>query len=85
MIGQARIDIERFDGKGDFNMWRKKMYVVLVHKKCAKALGGELSLPKNMNPTKKVKLMEIAYSLLILHLSNSVLRKVDNVDTIAKI
>lgn len=61
------------------------MYVILVHQKCAKALAGEFALSKNMSITEKVEVMEFAYSLFILHLSDSVLRKVDNTNTATKL
>lgn len=50
-MAQAKINIERFDGKSDFNILnKKKMYVVMVHQKCAKTLGGKSTLAETMPP-----------------------------------
>ena len=48
MGGSAKFKIEKFDGKGDFGMWRKKMRAILVQQKVAKALGGEQKMPSTM-------------------------------------
>ena len=73
-MGSSKVEIEKFDGRGDFNMWRKKMKAILVQQKYAKALCGEKDLPENMSATDKQDLMECAYSLLILNLADNVLR-----------
>ena len=79
------MEIEKFDGRGDFNMWRKKMKAILVQQKCVRALGGEKDFPETMSETEKEDLMEYAYSLLILNLSDNVLRQIDDEDTAAKV
>ncbi|PON96088.1 hypothetical protein TorRG33x02_080180, partial [Trema orientale] len=84
-MGTSKIEIEKFDGKGDFNMWKKKMKAVLVQQKCAKALGDVSGLPETMKPSEKEELLETAYSLLILNLADNVLRQVDEQDTAAKV
>ena len=52
-MGSSKVEIEKFDGRGDFNIWRKKMKAILVQQKCAKALGGEKDLLENMSATDK--------------------------------
>ncbi|PON64464.1 hypothetical protein TorRG33x02_273130 [Trema orientale] len=84
-MGTSKIEIEKFDGKGDFNMWKKKMKAVLVQQKCAKVLGDASGLPETMKPSEKEELLETAYSLLILNLADNVLRQVDEQDTAAKV
>lgn len=61
------------------------MHVILVHQKCAKALSGESALLKETNLAQKYEILETVYSLLILYLSDNVLRQVDNENTVAKI
>lgn len=61
------------------------MYVVLVHQKCVRALSGEGALLESMYVVGKAKVMETPCNLLILHLSDSVLRQVDEENTFAKI
>ena len=72
-MGSTKVEIEKFNGRGDFNMWRKKMKVVLVQQKCAKALGGDKEFPEDMSAKYKQDAMELAYSLLILNLADNVL------------
>ena len=52
-MGTAKVEIDKYDGRGDFNMWRKKMKAVLVQQKYAKALGGEKDLPESMSASDK--------------------------------
>ena len=84
-MGSTKVEIENFDDRGDFNMWRKKMSAILVQQKCAKALNGDKDLPETMSATNKQDLMESAYSLLILNLADNVFRLVDEEDTAAKV
>ena len=49
----AKVEIEKFDGFGDFNKWRKKIKAILVQQKCAKALNGDKDLPQTMSATDK--------------------------------
>lgn len=84
-MGSSRIDIDKFDGKGDFNMWRKKMKAVLVHQKCAKALETDKEWLSMVTDSQKQEVLETAFSLLILNLADNVLRQVDEEDTAAKV
>ena len=84
-MGSTKVEIEKFDGPGDFNKWRKKMKAILVQQKCAKALNGDKDFSQTMSATDKQDLMECAYSLLILNLADNVLRQVDEKDTAAKV
>ena len=84
-MGSSRIDIERFDGKGDFSIWKKKIKAVLVQQKCAKAISDPSEFPEVMKASEKQEIMENAYSLLILNLADNVLRQVDEEDTALKI
>ena len=84
-IGFSNIKIEKFDGRGDFSMWKKKMKVVLVQKKCAKAIGDPSEFPEVMKSLEKQEIMENAYNLLILNLADNVLRQVDEEGTALKV
>ena len=75
-MGLTKIEIERFDGKGDFALWRVRMRAILVQMKIAKALEGENGLPETMSETEKSDILEMAYSTLILHLGDKVIREV---------
>jgi len=84
-MGFAKVEIERFDGKGDFSLWRKRMKAVLVQMKIAKALEGDKGFPTTMSDADKAEALEMAYSTLILHLSDKVLREVSSETTAAGI
>ena len=72
----AKIELEVFNGKGDFMLWRKKMKAVLIQQKVGKALDE--SYPTVWTEDKKKEVDEIAFSTIILHLLDRVLRKVDD-------
>ena len=78
----AKIELEIFNGKTDFLLWRKKMKIVLIQQKVGKALD-EL-YPTAWTEDKK-KEDEIAFSTIILHLSDNILRKVDEVKSTAEL
>lgn len=54
-------------------------------KKYAKALNGEGILLGEMLDSTKIEVLKTTYSLLILHLSNNVLKQVDDVNTTTKL
>ncbi|XP_060672739.1 receptor-like protein 6 [Ziziphus jujuba] len=75
----AKLELEVFNGKGDFLPWCKKMKVVLVQMKVTKAIVGSYGV--YVIEDMKVEIDEIVMSTIILHLSNNVLRNVDDVKT----
>ena len=75
----TKFEVEVFNGKGDYLLWKKKMRVVLVQQKVAKAI--DKTYTAGTTEEKKAEIDEIALSSIILHLSDSVLRKVDTVKT----
>ena len=52
-MGVSKIKIEKFDGKGDFSMWKKKMRAILVQQKCAKAIGDPSDFQEMMKSSDK--------------------------------
>ena len=75
----TKFEVEVFNGQGDFLLWRKKMKAVLVQQKVAKAIDNTYTA--GLSNDKKKEMDEIALSKIILHLSDSVLRKVDDMHT----
>ncbi|XP_060667888.1 probable leucine-rich repeat receptor-like protein kinase At1g35710 [Ziziphus jujuba] len=75
----SKIEVEIFNRKGDFLLWSKKMRAVLMQMKVARAIDG--SFPADLLEGKRLEMDKIALSTIILHLSDSVLRKVDEVTT----
>ncbi|GKE20485.1 hypothetical protein Tco_1431997 [Tanacetum coccineum] len=74
----AKFDIEKFDGTGDFGLWRIKMRDLLIQHGCEAALEV---LSADMEAQAKAELSKKAYSAVILCLGNKVLRKVNGETT----
>ncbi|GJT52798.1 hypothetical protein Tco_0978955 [Tanacetum coccineum] len=68
----AKFNIEKFDGTGDFGLWRVKMYALLIQHGC-EALEV---LHVDMEAKTKAELNKKAHSAVILCLRNKVLREV---------
>nr|GEX04662.1 zinc finger, CCHC-type [Tanacetum cinerariifolium] len=78
----AKFDIEKFDGTGDFGLWRIKMRDLLIQHECEAALE---ILPADMKVQTKAELNKKAHSAVILCLGNKVLREVTEETTVAGI
>ncbi|KAL0415840.1 UNVERIFIED_CONTAM: hypothetical protein Slati_3415900 [Sesamum latifolium] len=66
-------NLQVFDGKSDFSIWKQKMKDILIQQKIFKAISG--TYPDNASEEKIVEDDEIAYSSIILNLSDTVIRK----------
>nr|GFA07373.1 retrovirus-related Pol polyprotein from transposon TNT 1-94 [Tanacetum cinerariifolium] len=69
----AKFDIEKFDGTGDFGLWRINMRALLIQHGCETAVEV---LPVDMEAQTKAELNKKAHSAVILCLDNKVLREV---------
>ncbi|GKB23452.1 retrotransposon protein, putative, ty1-copia subclass [Tanacetum coccineum] len=78
----AKFDIEKFDGTGDFGLWRIKMRALLIQHGCEAALEV---LPEDMEAQAKTELNKKAHSAVILCLDNKVLREVTGDTTAAEV
>ncbi|GKC23544.1 retrotransposon protein, putative, ty1-copia subclass [Tanacetum coccineum] len=78
----AKFDIKKFDGTGDFRLWRVKMRALLTQHGCEVALEV---LPDDMEAQVKAELNKKAYSAMILCLGNKVLREVTGETTAAAV
>ncbi|GKB87106.1 retrovirus-related pol polyprotein from transposon TNT 1-94 [Tanacetum coccineum] len=76
----AKFDIEKFDGTGDFGLWRIKMRALLIQHGCEAELEV---LPADMEAEAKAELNKKAHSAVILCLGNKVLREVTGETTAA--
>lgn len=70
------IKAKKFDGKGNFNMWRINIRVLLVLQKCIKTLGGYMALSSTFSPDHKKELLDTVYYTIILHLIDNILKLV---------
>lgn len=81
----AKYELERFDGKSDFNLWRQKMKALLTQQKVAKVLLDPSKLPANLTDDDKEEMREITHSTIILHLSDNVLRRVGKIEKVTEL
>ena len=71
----ARFEIEKFNEKNDFSLWRVKMRALLVQQGLWKALKGNNALPATLSDEEKEDLLEQAHSAILLSLGDEVLRE----------
>ena len=79
----VKFDIEKFDGKINFSIWRVQMRAVLTQYELKKALVGKAKKPSTMNDEQSNELDEKAVPAIQLCLSRELLREVINEDTAA--
>lgn len=72
----TKFNIEKFNGKNDFSIWRLKMKALLVHQGIIEALTRENNLQPTMSEEKKREIVKKAYSALILSLEDKPLKEV---------
>jgi len=82
-MSSYKFDIDKFNGSNDFTLWKLKMKAVLVHQGCAAALEGADQLPATMTDDAKNLMLEKAHSLILLSLTDEVLREVGEETTAA--
>ena len=79
----VKYDIEKFNGRNDFSLWRVKMRAVLVQQGLLKALQGVEALPQDWSAEEKEDALNRAHSAIMLSLSDEVLREMENETTAA--
>ncbi|KAL6521554.1 hypothetical protein OROGR_018123 [Orobanche gracilis] len=79
----SKFDIDKFDDKSSFSIWRVQMRVVLIQGGLKKALDGKSKKPDTMTDEQWDELDEKAFSSIQLCLSKEVLREVANEKNVA--
>lgn len=79
----TRFDLEKFDGKNDFGLWRVKMPAILTQQGVVGALAGAAALPEKLIEKERTDILEKAHSAIILCLGDRVLREVTKEKTAA--
>ena len=69
----ARFEIEKFNGKNNFEIWKVKMHDLLVQQGVLKALMGKSKQPYNITNSEWAKMDERAISAIRLCLADDVL------------
>ena len=71
----AKFEINKFNGKNDFSLWRVKMRALLVQQGLWKARKGKNALPAMLSDEEKEDLLEQAHSAILLSLGDEVSRE----------
>nr|GEW96306.1 retrovirus-related Pol polyprotein from transposon TNT 1-94 [Tanacetum cinerariifolium] len=79
----TKFDIDKFDGKISFAIWKVHMQAVLTHHGYKKALGGIAHKPQSMADEDRLELDEKALTTIQLFLTREVLREVIHETTAA--
>ncbi|CAM8890279.1 unnamed protein product [Rhodiola kirilowii] len=77
----GRLEITAYDGKGDFKVWGMKMRALLSHHKCLIGLEEKTNLWNEDQKKRKGEIDAEAFNLIILSLSDSIIRKVSDCKT----
>ena len=75
-MGLTKFKMERFNGQGDFDIWRKWIKIIFVQQKVPVALSPLLNFPKGTSDADESQVLKTAYSTIILYLSDNLLRQV---------
>ena len=75
-LSATRFEIEKFNRKNDFSLWRVKMHALLVQQGLWKALKGKNALPVTLLEEEKEDLLERAHSAIMLSLRDEILREI---------
>ena len=84
-MGNFNLDVDKFDGTRDYQLWKKKMKAILIERDLDAAIKKVLEFPSTFIKYQKGKLLKTCQSVLILHLTNNVLRECDELETIAEL
>ena len=66
----TKYDLEKYNGKNNFGLWRLKMRAMLVQQGLEDVLGGISKLPNTLTDKEKKDIMDKAYSAIILSLDD---------------
>ena len=78
-------EVEKFDGRNDFSLWRIKMHALLFQQRLSKTLKGKEALLTMVSNEENDELMEKSHNAILLCLGNEVLREVVEEDTTTKL
>ena len=83
-MSNIKVDIDRFDGSGDYRIWRRKIRSLLAQQKLLRVLEDPIEWPDNTSKVQQEELLETATGIIIFNLSDAIIRLVDKEETPAK-
>ena len=79
-MSTTKYDIENFNGRNDFGLWKMKMEAILIQQGIT--LLSDKDLLESMIEKERQEVQRKAYSSIILSLSDQVMRKVSHEKTV---
>ena len=78
----TKLDVDKFTGVNDFNLWRLKMKALLVHQGLSDAISrGRLAVLQDLDAPRTREMLTKAHSTIFLSLGDDVLREVAEEET----
>ena len=84
-MGISSFDIEKFNGSGDFNLWKKKIRVVLIQQNVDLMIENEFEYLVTLKSFQRNEIKKSAYNTLYIHLADNILREVDDLADLVEI
>lgn len=72
-MGYTKYEIDKFDGIGDFGLWKQKMYSLLVQQDVVERIFDSHKYLENYPKLSKNNFLEKAKTSTILNLANNVI------------
>ena len=83
-MSTSKFDVEKFDGKNDFNLWKEKMMAHLGSLGLDEALKEETKMSPSLEAKEKVEIFKKERNTIILSLCDQIMRKVIKEKTTAE-
>ena len=71
-MSSFKYNIEKFDGKNDFNLWRKNMIAHLGNLGLDEALKGELKMSSALSEKEKSEILKKARNMILLSVNDQI-------------
>ena len=82
-MSTTKYDIEKFNGRNDFGLWKMKIEAILIQQGVEKALLPDKDLLESVTEKEMQEFQWKAYNSIILSLFYQVLRKTSHEKTVA--
>lgn len=84
-MSNFKVDVDKFDGSGDYRIWRRKIRSLLAQQKLLRVLEEPIEWPEGTTKIQQEEYLETATGIIIFNLSDAIIRLVDKEETPAKI
>ena len=86
IMGGSKVEIEKFDGTGDFGIWKRKVRALMAQQRLLRAIDDPERFFASVDPTMRSEVMENAIGCMLWNLTDNVIRDLsDDDDTAIKV